>query len=728
MGAKRYPMDEVISHLLKDLNEAQKAAVSQTEGPLLILAGAGSGKTRVITYRIAYLVHIGIDPEKILAVTFTNKAAEEMNNRVRSLVPDADGAWIGTFHSTCVKILRRTIDRLGYRNNFLIYDTSDQLHLIKDCLKDLNLGEKEYRPQSVLGRISGAKNQLMGPQDYAQLITNPFEQKVAEIFYRYQKKLKDNNALDFDDIILNTVTLFIQHEDVLRSYQERFQYIMVDEYQDTNHAQYRWINLLAGGHRNICVVGDPDQAIYRWRGADFTNLLKFEDDYANTKEIILNENYRSTQNILNAANHLIKFNRMRKEKNLWSKKNTGDPIFYFNGSNEHEEVDFVINCLERFKRVEKRNYRDMVIFYRTHAQSRVFEDGLRRAGIAYQIIGGVSFYQRKEIKDVVAYLRLIEGTGDSVSFRRVVNVPARGIGDSTIDKFEKWRETRGFKVYDALQHVDEIEGLMPKARMALRDFAKVLDQLRDMKDQYQVPDFVSHLVEKIGYFDELKKIDPAMSESRIENVQEFVSFAEEYVLETQAASLRDFLERISLVSDVDQWQDAQDKLTLMTLHSAKGLEFPVVFMVGLEEGIFPHSNSASDEMELEEERRLMYVGMTRAKEKLVLSCANSRLIYGRRGSALPSRFLSEIPHELVRRVTLYDYDYEIQPEKPPAAAKSMMIAIEYLVGQKVLHPIFGIGEVMELEGEADGMKVKVAFEKNPSPKWLMTKFARLTPL
>jgi len=721
-------MDEVITHLLKDLNDAQKEAVSQTEGPLLILAGAGSGKTRVITYRIAYLVHIGIDPEKILAVTFTNKAAEEMNNRVRSLVPDADGAWIGTFHSTCVKILRRAIDRLGYRNNFLIYDTSDQLHLIKECLKDLNLGEKEYRPQSVLGRISGAKNQLMGPRDFEQLISNTFEQKVAQIFHLYQKKLKDNNALDFDDIILNTVNLFIQHEDVLRHYQERFQYIMVDEYQDTNHAQYRWINLLAGGHRNICVVGDPDQAIYRWRGADFTNLLKFEDDYSNTKEIVLNENYRSTQNILNAANHLIKFNRMRKEKNLWSKKDTGDPIFYFNGSNEHEEVDFVINCLERFKRVEKRNYRDMVIFYRTHAQSRVFEDGLRRAGIAYQIIGGVSFYQRKEIKDVVAYLRLIEGTGDSVSFRRVVNVPARGIGDSTIEKFEKWREIRGIKVYDALQHVDEVEGLMPKARMALRDFAKVLDQLRDMKDQYQVPDFVSHLVEKIGYFDELKKTDPAMSESRIENVQEFVSFAEEYVLETQASSLRDFLERISLVSDVDQWQDSQDKLTLMTLHSAKGLEFPVVFMVGLEEGIFPHSNSASDEMELEEERRLMYVGMTRAKEKLVLSCANSRLIYGRRGSALPSRFLSEVPHELVRRVTLYDYDYEIQPERPSSAPKSTAIVIEYLIGQKVLHPIFGIGEVMELEGEAEAMKVKVAFEKNPSPKWLMTKFARLTPL
>lgn len=721
-------MDEIIQNLTKDLNDAQKEAVCQTEGPLLILAGAGSGKTRVITYRIGYLVHIGIDPEKILAVTFTNKAAEEMYNRVRRLVPDAEGVWIGTFHSTCVKILRKTIDRLGYRNDFMIYDTSDQLHLIKECLKELNLGEKEYRPQSVLGRISGAKNQLMGPQEFAQLVSNFFEQKVAEIFIRYQKKLKDNNALDFDDIILNTVDLFIKHEDVLRHYQDRFQYIMVDEYQDTNHAQYRWINLLAAGHHNICVVGDPDQAIYRWRGADFTNLLKFEDDYSGTKEIVLDENYRSTQTILKAANHLIKFNRLRKEKNLWSKKEGGDPIFFFNGSNEHEEVDFVINNLERFKRVEKRNYRDMVIFYRTHAQSRVFEDGLRRAGIAYQIIGGVSFYQRKEIKDVVAYLRLIEGTGDSVSFKRVVNVPARGIGDSTIDKFEKWRDARGMKVYDALHSVHEIDALPPKARMALQEFTKVLDALRDIKDQYQVPDFVSHLVDRIGYFDELKKIDPVMAESRIENVQEFVSFAEEYVLETHASSLRDFLERISLVSDVDQWQDSQDKLTLMTLHSAKGLEFPVVFMVGLEEGIFPHSNSASDEMELEEERRLMYVGMTRAKEKLILSCANSRLIYGRRGSALPSRFLQELPYELVRRVNLYDYEYEVEVEKPPVNVQPVILTIQYLIGQKVLHPIFGVGEVLEMEGEAESMKVRVAFEKNPSPKWLMTKFARLTPL
>ena len=711
--------------LLKDLNPAQKQAVQKTEGPLMILAGAGSGKTRVITYRIAYLLGLGIDPERILAVTFTNKAAEEMLNRVKRLVGHIQGLWIGTFHSICVRILRRNIERIGYRNNFTIYDELDQTHLVKECLKELSLNEKEYRPSAVLNRISGAKNQLMDPQEYSQWIGNFFEQKVSEVYSLYQKKLQANNALDFDDLIMKTVLLFAQSEETLREYQDRFQYIMIDEYQDTNHAQYRLINLLAKGHQNICVVGDPDQAIYRWRGADFTNLLRFEDDYQNSVQIVLDQNYRSTQNILNASNHLIRFNRMRKEKNLWTHKEQGTPLSYFGGSNEHEEVDFVVNQLERLKRMDQRKYRDMVIFYRIHAQSRVFEDGLRRAGIPYQIVGGVSFYQRKEIKDIVAYLRLIEGTGDSVSFKRVVNVPPRGIGDATLEKFEKWREEKHLRIFDALSQVQEIQVLSSKSRQALQNFYEMIEELRRKKEKLTVPDLVADWVEKIGYFAELRKSDAVTSESRIENVQEFVSFAQEYVLESEHPSLRDFLERISLVSDVDQWEDESDKLTLMTLHSAKGLEFPVVFIVGLEEGIFPHANSSMDEEEMEEERRLLYVGMTRAKERLFLSAASSRLIYGRRAMAYPSRFLQEIPSELIKRVNLFDYEYFSETD---GEEKTQEKVYEYVIGQKVLHPVFGLGEVLEVDKESCGFKVRVAFEKNPSPKWLMTRFAKLTPL
>jgi DNA helicase-2/ATP-dependent DNA helicase PcrA len=486
------------------------------------------------------------------------------------------------------------------------------------------------------------------------------------------------------------------------------------------------INLLAGGHRNLCVVGDPDQAIYRWRGADFTNLLRFEDDYPDCVQIVLDENYRSTQNILNASNHLIRFNRLRKEKNLWTQKEEGELISYFNASNEHEEVDYVINTIERLKRVENRSYQGMVLFYRTHAQSRVFEDGLRRAGIPYQIVGGVSFYQRKEIKDIVAYLRLIEGTGDSVSFKRVVNIPPRGIGDATLEKFEKWREARGFRVIEALSHLKESESLSPKARQALENFYKILNELREIKDTLQVPDLVTLLMDRIGYFEELKKTDPVMSEVRIENVKEFVSFAEEYVLESQGPALRDFLERISLVSDIDQWEDEEERLTLMTLHSAKGLEFPIVFIVGLEEGLFPHASSTLEEVELEEERRLLYVGMTRAKEKLSLSSSSNRLIYGRRSISMPSRFLQEIPSQFMRRVSLYDYEYTVEEEI--SSERNGEKSYEYLVGQKVIHPIFGIGEVLELDGASEDVKVRIAFEKNPSPKWLMVKFARLTPL
>lgn len=728
-------MHQTLENLLKDLNPAQSQAVQHTQGPLLILAGAGSGKTRVITYRIAYLLGMGIDPDHILAVTFTNKAAQEMVNRVKRIAENsplirADLArriWIGTFHSTCVRVLRRHIDQLGYRSDFVIYDAGDQVHLIKEVLKKLSLSDKEFRPEGVLGRISAAKNQLAGPEEYAQWIGSFYEQKVSEIYNYYQKMLKGNNALDFDDLILKTVQLFIQHESILKFYQNRFQYIMIDEYQDTNHAQYRLVNLLAGLHRNLCVVGDPDQAIYRWRGADFTNLLKFEDDYAGCTEVVLDENYRSTQNILNAANHLIRFNQARKDKNLWTQAEEGAKLCYFVGSSEHEEVDFVINTVERLKRSGEIKYQDMVVFYRTHAQSRVFEDGLRRAGIPYQIIGGVSFYQRKEIKDIVAYLRLVEGVGDSVSFKRVVNVPQRGIGDVTLEKLDHWRSALGITFLDAAGRASEVAGLSQKTRDTLANFHKMILEFKVMKDSMGIPELVNHLVEKVGYFDELRKTDKILSEVRIENVKEFVSFAEEYMADTTGPSLGDFLQGISLVSNVDQWEDENDKLTLMTLHSAKGLEFPVVFIVGLEEGIFPHANSVMEEDGLEEERRLLYVGMTRAKKRLFLSSVNSRMIYGRRSLASPSRFLEEVPRELVEVVGLYGHEF-VSDDALDGTATSAKPDFSYQMGQKVLHSVFGVGEILELQGEGEDVKVRVTFDKHPSPKWLMAKFARLTPL
>ncbi|MBI1884260.1 MAG: UvrD-helicase domain-containing protein [Chlamydiae bacterium] len=715
----------IVEDLLKDLNPSQKEAVEHTGGPLLILAGAGSGKTRVITYRIAYLIGLGVDPHRILAVTFTNKAAEEMRTRVGKLVSSANGLWIGTFHSTCVRILRRQIDRLGYRNDFVIYDDQDQIYLVKECLKRLNLSDKEFRPQAILGRISNAKNELMSPEVYREQVSDFFDQKAVEVYQLYQKLLKTNNALDFDDLILNTVQLFLKYEDVLKYYQDQFQYLMIDEYQDTNHAQYRLVNLLARAHQNICVVGDPDQAIYRWRGADFRNLLNFEDDYPKGTQIVLDENYRSTQNILNASNHLIRFNTHRKEKNLWTEQGEGEKLCYYNGADEREEVDFVINGVERLKR-DGRSYQEMVVFYRTHAQSRVFEDGLRRAGIPYQIIGGVSFYQRKEIKDMVAYLRLIEGVGDSVSFERVVNVPQRGIGDTTLEKVDKWRLAQGVSPLEAARRADEVDGLSTRTRQSLKSFYELIAELKAVKDNLAIPDLVNRLVEKVGYFDELRRTDQLLSEARIENVKEFISFAEEYVLDFESPSLGDFLQGIALVSNVDQWQDTNEKLTLMTLHSAKGLEFPIVFIVGLEEGICPHSNSSMEDEDLEEERRLLYVGMTRAKERLVLSSVSSRLIYGRRTSAMPSRFLREIPSEYMERMGLYGHDsFDVEESfRPPMLEKSL----SYQLGQRVLHAVFGMGEILEVEGEGDDMKVRIMFEKNSSPKWLMAKYARLTPL
>ncbi|MBI1869560.1 MAG: UvrD-helicase domain-containing protein [Chlamydiae bacterium] len=727
-------MNDIIETLLKDLNPAQKQAVESTEGPLLILAGAGSGKTRVITYRIAYLLSLGIDPSRILAVTFTNKAAEEMSKRVKRLVEEtpalqirsSDGLWIGTFHSTCVKILRRQIERLGYRNDFMIYDNQDQMHVVKECLKKLNMSDKEFRPQFILGHISGAKNQLLDSKAYQQSIGSFFEQKVSEVYTLYQKLLKSNNALDFDDLILNTVVLFSQHPEVLKLYQDRFQYIMIDEYQDTNHAQYRLINLLAAVHQNICVVGDPDQAIYRWRGADFKNLLNFEDDYSNCTEVVLDENYRSTQNILNASNHLIRFNRQRKEKNLWTQQAPGALISYFNGSNEHEEVDFVINSIERLKRQGEFSYQDMVVFYRTHAQSRVFEDGLRRSGIPYQIVGGLSFYQRKEIKDMVAYLRLIEGFGDSVSFKRVVNVPPRGIGEATIEKLEKWRSEMGVSLLEAALRSREVESLSSKTRQTLESFAQLINKFKELKETLSPPALMTQWVEEIHYFEEAQKSDPLTAEGRIDNIKEFVSFAQEYVLDFESPTLGGFLEGISLVSNMDQWADEGEKLTLMTLHSAKGLEFSIAFIVGLEEGIFPHASSGFDEDELEEERRLLYVGMTRAKNRLSLSSVNSRMIYGRRAASNPSRFLSELPSELIERVSLYAHDF--MAHEASSVGIPSKKEFEYIAGKKVLHAVFGIGEVLETEGEGDDVKVRVAFDKNSSSKWLMAKYARLTPL
>jgi DNA helicase-2/ATP-dependent DNA helicase PcrA len=643
-----------VSPLLEGLNPIQAEAVLHTEGPVLIVAGAGSGKTRALTHRIAYLIREqGISPYAILAITFTNKAAGEMAERVEGLLGSrvAKGMWILTFHSACVRMLRREHEHVGMPSSFTIYDESDTERVIAQVGKKLDLDPKRYPVKQLAAMIGQAKDQLLWPEDYAAAVRTHFERTVADVYAAYQKRLKDAGALDFDDIIMEAVRLFREHPEVLGHYQERFRYILIDEYQDTNRAQYHLVNLLARRHRNLCVVGDADQGVYSWRGATIQNLLDFEHDYPDAEIFVMEQNYRSTQAILDAANALIEHNVQRKPKSLWTDSDRGDLVVRYRADNEHDEAWYVANEIERLVQQEGYRYADMAVFYRTNAQSRVLEDVFMRVGMAYKIVGGVRFYQRREIKDILAYLRAVVNPGDSVSARRIVNSPKRGIGDATVAAIEDFAATEGIGFVDAARRADEIPVLAQRAKGAIRGFVEVIDALQAAADGgTDVPRMVELAFTGSGYMAELEEERTVEAEGRAENLRELTGVAAEFEQRAPGGGLTGFLEQVSLVSEVDDYEEEDPGVTLMTLHNAKGLEFDVVFMVGMEDGVFPHFRSMTDQAELEEERRLAYVGITRARRRLYLLHAWSRSLFGGSNYNPPSRFLSEIPPELVRTV------------------------------------------------------------------------------
>jgi DNA helicase-2/ATP-dependent DNA helicase PcrA len=643
-----------LSPLLEGLNPIQREAVLHTEGPVLIVAGAGSGKTRALTHRMAYLIReCGVSPYGILAITFTNKAAREMAERVEGLMGTriARGMWILTFHSACVRILRREHEHVGLPSSFTIYDEGDSERVIAHVEKQMGLDPKRYPVRQVAAMIGHAKDELLDAGQYAAAVNTHFERTVAEIYHAYQERLRAAGALDFDDIIMATVRLFREHPEVLEHYQERFRYILIDEYQDTNRAQYHLVNLLARKHGNLCVVGDADQGVYSWRGATIQNLLDFENDYPNAEIFVMDQNYRSTQAILDAANALIEHNVQRKPKSLWTDSDRGDLVVRYRADNEHDEAWYVANEIERLVQHEGFRYADMAIFYRTNAQSRVLEDVFMRVGMAYKIVGGVRFYQRKEIKDALAYLRAVVNPGDSVSARRVINTPKRGIGDATVAAIEDFAATEGIAFVDAARRADQIPVLAQRAKGAVRGFVQVMDALRATVDEGAgVPRLVETAFTESGYLADLEAERTVEAEGRIENLRELVGVAAEYEQRAQDGGLAGFLEQVSLVSEVDEYEEEDPGVTLMTLHNAKGLEFDVVFIVGMEDGVFPHFRSMTDQAELEEERRLAYVGITRARKRLYLLHAWSRSLFGGSNFNPPSRFLSEIPPELVRVV------------------------------------------------------------------------------
>jgi len=632
--------------ILRDLNPAQEEAVTwPIAKPLLVLAGAGSGKTRILTRRIAYIVSGGIPSFHLLGVTFTNKAAEEMRKRVRKLV--RQDVWVSTFHSTCLRILREEIVRIGFPRDFTIYDEHDQLVILKECLKELNLAERQVHPKGARELIQRAKDYLLSPYQFQERADDYYEELVGKVYVKYEEKLARLGGLDFGDLILKTVFLFDRHPKVLESWRERFRYILIDEYQDTNHAQYRFVKLLASKHQQITVVGDPDQSIYGWRGADIHNILNFEQDYPQAGVIKMEQNYRSPTVILDAANALIQHNEFRKPKLLWGEKGAGEPITLYEATDEKDEAEFVVKeILEKQK--AGRTLNEIAVFYRVHAQSRVFEDALRRAKLPYKIVGGIRFYDRKETKDLLAYLKAIAKPADDVSLKRILNVPARGIGKRAEALLVDFQRERGISLDSALRRVKEVSSGGPRAVRSVLDFVSLLDGLRKLSSKVSVRKLLEKIIERTGYVRLLEEERTIEAQTRIENIEEFFSVVDDYEESEKEANLAGFLDSISLITDLDTWDGGTNCLTLMTLHCAKGLEFPLVFIVGLEAGLFPHLNSLEgDSEDLEEERRLCYVGITRTQEKLYLTYASTRRLYGRHAQNLPSRFLTEIPVELM---------------------------------------------------------------------------------
>ncbi|BAF60710.1 superfamily I DNA and RNA helicases [Pelotomaculum thermopropionicum SI] len=704
--------------LLSQLNPDQVAAVTHGEGPLLVLAGAGSGKTRVLTCRVAYLLkEFKVLPHQILAITFTNKAAGEMRERVGALVPEtARDLWICTFHAACLRILRRQESFYGRDRNFVIYDADDQLTVLKDCIKELKLDDKKHPPRAVAAAISQAKNMLMGPGEYERHAYDQFSQAVSEVYSLYQDRLVKNNAVDFDDLIFLTVRLFREYPQVLAYYQNRFRHILVDEYQDTNHAQYVLVNLLAAAHRNLCVVGDPDQGIYGWRGADIRNILSFERDYPEAKVVRLEQNYRSTGFILEAANHIIRNNAGRREKRLWTAAGRGFPVIVHYAADEHAEADFVAGRILRLKELEKRPYRDFAVLYRTHAQSRVIEEVFVRAGIPYAIIGGLKFYERKEIKDMLAYLRLVLNPNDGLSLARIINVPRRGIGEASLQKIAVFAREGGISLVEALERAAEIAGLTAAAKARSAALGALLRDLAERSSYSSVTELAREVMEKTGYRQELLAENTVEARTRLENLDEFLSVTGEFDRQAEEKGLRSFLENVALVTDLDYYDEGADQVALMTLHSAKGLEFPVVFLTGMEEGVFPHSRSLPEPGELEEERRLCYVGVTRARERLYLTHCWSRNLYGAQRCNMPSRFLEEIPPHLVSSDDMLDG----MQEKRQAAAK----VGRFILGDKVRHRKWGVGVIVGVQGEGEDTEFKVAFP-DQGIKVLLAKYAPL---
>lgn len=716
--------------VLKGLNPQQREAVSTTEGPLLIMAGAGSGKTRVLTQRIGYLLrNKRIAPWSILAITFTNKAAREMRDRISSIAgPVAEDIWISTFHSMCVRILRRDIDRLGYNRNFTILDTSDQLSVIKQCQKDLNIDTKKFDPRAILAAISSAKNELKDPKQYGNLIGDPFQSVAHQVYELYQKKLKSNSALDFDDLIMITIRLFQEVPEVLEFYQKKFQYIHVDEYQDTNRAQYLLVRMLADKHHNICVVGDSDQSIYGWRGADISNILNFEKDYPNATTVKLEQNYRSTKRILQAANSVIQNNVGRKPKNLWTENDEGQKIFVFKADAEQSEAYFIVDRIQRGMR-EGRQYRDFAVLYRTNAQSRVVEEVFLKSNIPYGIVGGTKFYDRKEVKDILAYLRLISNPDDDISLQRIINVPKRGIGQTTVEKIAAYAGQHGISMYRAIFEIDQI-GLAGKTAKTVLEFAKMIEALEQMNEYLSVTELTEEVLKRIEYREMYKLEGTLEAKARLENIDEFLSVTLDFENKNEDKSLISFLTELALVADIDSVdeEDNDNKVIFMTLHSAKGLEFPVVFLIGMEEGVFPHSRALFEDDEMEEERRLAYVGITRAEQELYLTRAQMRTLYGRTTMNPPSRFLDEIPGELIEgeepaaKAPVRSFQRTTTAAKAPIQ-QGADVQTDWKVGDKVEHGKWGQGTVVSLKGQGDGIELDIAFSAPVGIKKLLAKFA-----
>lgn len=735
------------------LNPQQAEAVINTEGPMLIMAGAGSGKTKVLTCRVANLLQKGVRPYRILAITFTNKAAAEMRERVNNMSgPAAKDVWLFTFHAFCARFLRMEIDKLpGYGGNFAIYDTADSQNLIKQILKEMNLDDKRFQPSGILSRISNAKNALQDAAAFARQAGDFYEQKVADIYSRYEQKLQLNNALDFDDLLMLSIKLLQENKEVREKYQDRFDYLLVDEYQDTNHAQYLLTKFLAAKHRNICVVGDADQSIYGWRGADIQNILDFEKDYPDAKVIKLEQNYRSTQIILDAANAVIENNTGRKPKNLWTENKSGADIIYFQAVDERDEARFVIEQLQNLQRTENKKLGDMAILYRTNTQSRIFEEMLIKSGISYNMVGGLKFYERKEIKDIIAYLRVIFNPADSLSLLRIINVPKRGIGDASLAKIQAHAAANNVSLFEAVSNAAAIDGLSSRFVSKLDDLAGIIFELMNLANEAPVEDLIDRVLRDTGYLEELENERTPQAQSRIDNLHELISVAQEFAASEEENNLENFLAHVALVSDIDDTELGEDAITLMTLHSSKGLEFPVVFLVGMEEGLFPHARTLMDETEIEEERRLCYVGITRAKEKLFLSSTKMRTIYGNTVTYPPSRFLQEIPARLVKTIKRQERfsalenfkqvsekysarpqkpastfnPHSFMPQKPAAAAEGT--GTRFNTGDRVSHSKWGEGMVVSVKDSPDGQEVKVAFA-GAGVRSLLTKYAVLKKL